>query len=340
MELVHRSHESSIISADGTASVDQITIQKADVCRDTEGQERKYHVADLESDYDQMQERWYRDPFGRDNNQSVTKAVENQRNLEEAMYNEGFSQVRASKIAYYMTRCEGQLQEWDLVVKKQPRFKNRCLQEESILDLTTETVQGHLDCAIDDDGEEDEIDDGNSDRDGSKATSMVGGGRQRLRELKGTVSGRVSPAKRPRKPRSHKDERQKRRDRKAEALRIKEYTSYAYGDYLQAARRYDIVYGSAETLYQLAEDQKATCLIEGQRTRNRPTTEIMIDGHLIDVEDPTFGLTQPTEGEALTQEERRACDLQNKQLWTQKQKDILIRNLEKHDILHRNSMSQ
>jgi hypothetical protein len=340
MKLAPRAHETSATSTEGTASIDRISVQKAESCRDAQDQKRKYQSTGFESDHGQVQERWHRDPFGRENKQSVTKAVENQRNLEEAMYNEGFSQVRASKIAYYMTRCEGQFQEWDLIVKKQPRLKNQITKGDDTADLTTKFLEGQLDCALDEDGEEDEINNDDSDRDGSDATSVIGGGSQRLRELKGTVSGRVSLANATSRPRSQKDERRRRRDRKLEALRIKEYAKYTYDDYVQAARRYDIVYGSAEKLYHLAEDQKARRLIQSQTANNQPTTEMMIDGHLVDVEDPTFGLTQPPVEEALTQEERRASDIQNNQLWTEKQREILIRSLERTDVLESNSMSR
>ena len=47
-----------------------------------------------------------------------------------------------------------------------------------------------------------------------------------------------------------------------------------------------------------------------------PTTEMMIQGKRVDVEDPTFGITQPSVEEALTPEERRARDQQNK-LWAE-----------------------
>jgi hypothetical protein len=332
MKLAHGSHEISAASTDGTASIRQISVQNA------RGQMYKYQVAGFESDHDQVQERWHRDPFGRENKQSVTKAVENRRNLEEAMYNEGFSHVRASKIAYYMTRCEGQFQEWDAVVKKQPHLKNQISKAEDIADLTTEIVQSQLNCAPDEDGKEDKVQGVDWDRDGSDVIPTVGG-YQRLRELKGMFSGRISPSNTARRPRSQKDERRKRRDRKVEALRIKEYVKYTYEDYVQAARRYDIVYGSAEKLYHLAEDQKAMRLIQTQLANNEPTTEMMMDGHLVDVEDPTFGLTQPSVEEALTKEERRVRDLQNKQLWTEKQKEILIRSLERRDILQSSSMS-
>ena len=119
-----------------------------------EGQKRRFQATDFESEQDQMEERWHRDPFGRENKQSVTKAIENQRNLEEAMYNEGFSQARASKIAFYMTRCEGQFQEWDCIVKKKPRPKQRAIQEESFVPSKTEPVPGSLQNALDEDGEE------------------------------------------------------------------------------------------------------------------------------------------------------------------------------------------
>jgi hypothetical protein len=326
-------------------------VQKADLCGGTEGQNRRSHVAEFESDYDQVQERWHRDPFGRDNNQSVTKAVQNQKNLEEALYNEGFSQVRAAKIASYMTRCGGQFREWDFIVKKQPRLINQSFQE-SILDLTTETVQSQLGCALDGDSGEDEVEDGvedgveneiedkGSDGDANEATAVVDEGLQRLRDFQATVTGKASPAKGVTKSRSKKDERQRRRKRKANALRMKEYASYTYDDYVQAARRYDIVYGSAEKLYQLAEDHKASRLSQAQRLKNQPTTEMIIDGHLVDVEDPTFGLTQPSAEDALTQEEREARNLQNKQLWAEKQRDTLIESLERQDILQNTSMSQ
>jgi hypothetical protein len=340
MELAHRSREPTTVPVYGTASADQVPVEEVDSRRDAQCQKCTPQVANFESDHDQVQERWHRDPFGRDNNQSRTKAIENQKNLEEAMYNEGFSRVRASKIAFYMTRCEGQFQEWDFVVKKQPRLRNRIIQGENVVDPETEIVQGQGEHALNEDGKEDEIGEDDSDRDGSETTSVIEGGRQRLRELKLAVSGRVHPAKAARKARSHKDERQRKRDRKSEALRIKEYASYTYDDYLQAARRYDIVYGSADKLYQLAEDRKATCLIQSQRTSNQPTTEMMIGGHQVDVEDPTFGLTQPSLEEALTQDERRTRDQQNKQLWARTQREVLIRSLEKQDLLQSNTMSK
>jgi hypothetical protein len=335
-----RSRELSTASADGTASADQMPVQKADFCGGTEGQRRRSHVAEFESDYDQVQERWHRDPFRRDNNQSVTKAVQNRKNLEEALYNEGFSQARAAKIAYYMTRCEGQFREWDFIVKKQPRLTNQSFQEESILDSTTETVQTLLGRALNDNSEEDEVEDEGSDGDANEATSSVEEGLQRLRDFQATVTGKVSPAKGITRSRSKKDERQRRRERKANALRMKEYASYTYDDYVQAARRYDIVYGSAEKLYQLAEDHKASRLIHAQRLKNQPTTEMIINGHRVDVEDPTFGLTQPSAEDALTQEEREARNLQNKQLWAEKQRDDLIQSFERQNMLQNTSMIQ
>jgi hypothetical protein len=328
-----------IILAENSA-VDRMPVQKADICGGTEGPKRRSRVVDFESDYDQMQERWHRDPFGRDNNQPVTKAVENQKNLERALFNEGFSQVRAAKIAFYMTRCEGQFQEWDIIVKKQPRLSKKTFEEAIILDLTTKAVECQLGRALDDDVEEDEIEDEDFDGDEDEATSVVGGGRQRLRELPTRVIGGVGLPKRIRKSRSKRDERQRRRDRKANTLRIKEYANYTPDDYVRAARRYDIVYGSAENLYQLAEDHKASRLIQAQGVKNQQTVEMMIDGYLVDVEDPTFGLTQPSAEEALTREERKVRDLKNKRLWAEMQRDALIRSLERQDILNSISMSR
>jgi hypothetical protein len=92
---------------------------------------------------------------------------------------------------------------------------------------------------------------------------------------------------------------------------------------VQAARRYDIVYGSAEKLYRLAEE-RATRLLEERRANHPRTTEMMIQGKWVDVEDPTFGITQPSADEALTPEERRARDQQNK-LWAEKQ-DVMRAN--------------
>ena len=82
---------------------------------------------------------------------------------------------------------------------------------------------------------------------------MVEGGRQRLQELKDFATDKVSPAKATTKPRSCKDGIQRRKGGRKEVRRIKEYATYTYEDYVQAARRYDIVYGSAEKLYLLAE---------------------------------------------------------------------------------------
>ena len=304
--------------------MDEVAAQSASTREDTQSQKRKYEVMDSRLDYEQVQKRWHRDPWGRQDTQSVAKRVENQRNLEEAMYNGGFSQVRASKIAHYMTRCDGQFQEWDFIVKTQPRLKNRITQKEDDVSSTTEIVQGQLDLAVDEDGEEGETNDEDSDRDGSEIPSVVEGGRRRLQELKASVGGGHSPAKAARKPRSYKDERQRRKDRKSEAARIKEYASYTYDDYVQAARRYDIVYGSAEKLYQLAEDKKAALLVQAQRMYKQPTTEMIVQGKFVDVEDPTFGITQPSAEEALTQEERRARDQSNKQLWAERQRETLI----------------
>jgi hypothetical protein len=145
------------------------------IAEGSEGPKPRSDVAGFESDDDQVQERWHRDRFGRDNNQSMTKAVENQKNLEEALLKQGFSQVRAAKIAFYMTWCDGQFQECDLIVKKLPRPSNPALQEEIILGLATETVQGPLGRAIGDDGDQDETGDKDSDGDENEAPSIIGG---------------------------------------------------------------------------------------------------------------------------------------------------------------------
>src|ERR1700722_4011231 len=140
MSLLYQSDESSSIAITENASLDPTPTPKTPLHQKPQGQKRKFHVADFGSDQEQLQERWHRDPFGRGNKQSVTKAIENRRNLEEAMYNEGFSQVRASKIAFYMTRCEGQFQEWDSIVKKKPRLRQRTIQDESFVTSVTEPV--------------------------------------------------------------------------------------------------------------------------------------------------------------------------------------------------------
>jgi hypothetical protein len=338
MSLLHQSDESSSSPIAENASLDPTPIPKTPLHQKPQGQRRKFQAAGFESDQEQMQERWYRDPFGRENKQSVTKAIENRRNLEEVMYNEGFSQARASKIAFYMTRCEGQFQEWDSIVKKKPRLRQRIVQDESFVTAVTEPVPGSLRNTLDEDGEEEEIGEEDSDEAGSRATSAVEGGRQRLKELKAFATGKLSPAKATTKPRSRKDEMQRCKDRKNEVQRIKEYATYTYDDYVQAARRYDIVYGSAEKLYRLAEE-RATRLLEERRVDHPPTTEMVIQGKRVDVEDPTFGITQPSAEEALAPEERRVRDQQNKQLWAEKQREILIQNLEKQEAMQGNNMS-
>jgi hypothetical protein len=338
MSLLHQSGESSSTPTTENASLDPTPTPKAALHQKAQGQKRKFQAADFESDQEQMQERWHRDPFGRENKQSVTKAIENRRNLEEAMYNEGFSHVRASKIAFYMTRCEGQFQEWDSIVKKKPQLRQRTIQDDSFVTSMTEPIPGSLRDALNEDGEEEEAGEEDSDEAGSRATPAVEGGRQRLKELKAFTTDKLSPAKATTKPRSRKDEIQRRKDRKSEAQRIKEYATYTYGDYVQAARRYDIVYGSAEKLYRLAEE-RATRVLEERRVNQPPTTEMMIQGKWVDVEDPTFGITQPSAEEALAPEERRARDKQNKQLWAEKQREILIQNLEKQEVMQGKNMS-
>ena len=320
MSLLHQSGESSSTPIAENASLDPTPVPKVALRQKAQGQKRKFQATDFESEQDQMEERWHRDPFGRENKQSVTKAIENRRNLEEAMYNEGFSQARASKIAFYMTRCEGQFQEWDSIVKKKPRLKQQTIQDESFATSKTEPVPGSLQNTLDEDGEEEENSEEDSDEAGSRATSAVEGGRQRLQELKDFATNKLGPANATTKPRSRKDEIQRRKDRKNEGQRIKEYATYTYEDYVQAARRYDIVYGNAEKLYRLAEE-RATRLLEERWVNHPPTTEMMIQRKWVDVEDPTFGITQPSADEALAPEERRARDQQNKQLWVEKQKE-------------------
>jgi hypothetical protein len=338
MSLLHQSGESSSTPTSKKASLDPTPTPKTALHQNLQGQKRKFQAADFESDQEQMQERWHRDPFGRENKQSVTKAIENRRNLEEAMYNEGFSQARASKIAFYMTRCEGQFQEWDSIVKKKPLLRQRTIQDESFVTSTTAPVPGNLPNALGEDGEEEEIDEEDSEEAGSRVTPAVEGGRQRLKELKAFATDELSPAKATTKPQSRKDEIQRRKDRKNEVQRIKEYATYTYDDYVQAARRYDIVYGSAEKLYRLAEE-RATRLLEERRVNHSPTTEMMIQGKRVDVEDPTFGITQPSAEETLAPEERRARDRQNKQLWAEKQREIMIQNLEKQEVMQGKNMS-
>jgi hypothetical protein len=324
---LHQSDESSSTLIAENASLDPAPTPEMALHQKARGRKRKFQATDCESEQDQMEERWHRDPFGRENKQSVTKAIENRRNLEEAMHNEGFSQVRASKIAFYMTRCKGQFQEWDSIVKKKPRPKQRAIQDESLVTSKTEPVPGSLQNALDEDGEEEEGGEEDSDEAGSRAASVVEGGRQRLQELKDFATNKLSPAEATTKPRPRKGEIQRRKDRKNEVQRIKEYATYTYEDYVQAARRYDIVYGSAEKLYQLAEE-RGTRLLEERRMNHPPAIEMMIQGKWVDVEDPTFGITQPSAEEALTPEERRARDQQNK-LWAKKQRETLVRNLEK-----------
>jgi hypothetical protein len=65
----------------------------------------------------------------------------------------------------------------------------------------------------------------------------------------------------------------------------------------------------------------------------------MIQGKRVYVEDPTFGITQPSAEEALAPEERRARDQQNKQLWADKQREVLIQSLEKQDVMQGNNIS-
>jgi len=338
MSLLHQSGKSSAAPTVEIASLDSTPTTKTALHQKPQGRKRKFQVADFESEQEQMQERWHRDPFGRENKQSVTKAIENRRNLEDAMYNEGFSQARASKIAFYMTRCEGQFQEWDSIVKTRPQLRQRTIQDEGFVASMTEPAPGGLRNALDDDDEEEGIGEEDSDEAGSRITPEVEGGRQRLKELKAFATDKLSPAKATTKPRSRKDEIQRRKDRKNEVRRIKEYATYTYDDYVQAARRYDIVYGSAEKLYRLAEE-RATRLLEERRVNHPPTTEMMIQGKLVDVEDPTFGITQPSAEEALAPEERRARDKLYKQLWAEKQREILIQNLERQEAMQGRNMS-
>ena len=314
-----------------------LVIQEPGACED-QSFDCKYQVIDSRLDLEQLRERWYRDPWGRQDTQSVTKAVENHKNLEDALSDGRFSQLRASKVAYYMTQCKGQLRDWDFIVRTPSRRKNRVLQDESVITLTTTPLQGQLDRELDEDGEEEDIAEEDTDRDGSETASVAEFQHQRLQELKAAVSGRVCPTKAAKKPRSRKDELQRKKIRRNEALRCRGYASYTYEEYVKAARRFDMVYGSAESLYRLAEEKKATLRYQTQRVNDQPTTKIEIHGKLIDVEDPTFGMTQPSPEEALTPEERQARDDQYKQLWAQKQREDLTRSLEKQETMQGRGM--
>ena len=326
----------SSLPASDTTPVDEV-LQDLKARKDALSHERQCDVINANLDDEQVQERWYRDPWGRQDTQSVTRAIENQRNLEEAMYNEGFSLARASKIAYYLARCEGQFQEWDFIVKKQPRLKNRVAQEDDATNATSTILRGQLNRGLDEDAME-ALAEEHSDIDGSETTLMAEVGRHRSSELKSAVSAGASPLKVARKPRSQKDERRRRRYRKSEALRVKEYASYTYEDYVQAARRFDIVYGSAEKLYRLAEEKKVTREYKAQQKTNQPWTEMKIQGKLVEVEDPTFGITQPSAEEALTPAERKARDHEQKQLSAKKKNEALARSLEKLEILQGKGM--
>ena len=319
-----------------TISVDEV-LQNSKGPKDAQSHECQCDVIDASADDEQVRERWYRDPWGRQNTQSVTKAIDNQRNLEEAMYSRGFSRARASKAAYYLARCEGQFQEWDFIVKKQPRLKNRVPQEDDVSYSTSKILQGQLGYGPDENAEE-ALTEKDSDIDGNETMSMAEVGRRRSSEPKSAVSVGASPLKAARKPRSQKDERQRKRDRKSEALRFKEYACYRYEDYAQAARRFDIIYGSADELYRLAEEKEATREYEAQQKKNQPWTEMEIQGKLVEVEDPTFGITQPSVEEALTPEERKARDHEQKQLWAKKKNETLARSLEKLEMLQGNGM--
>ena len=73
----------------------------------------------------------------------------------------------------------------------------------------------------------------------------------------------------------------------------RKYDDYTAEDYARAIRRFDIVYGSAERLYQMAAEQK-----EIERAMEEPqeftmTTLMNIAGKDVEVEDPTLGLTAP-----------------------------------------------
>jgi hypothetical protein len=59
----------------------------------------------------------------------------------------------------------------------------------------------------------------------------------------------------------------------------------------------------------------------------------MIQGKLVEVEDPTFGITQPSADQALTPAERRSRDHRDKNLRAEEQRETLIRSLEKQEIM-------
>jgi len=162
---------------------------------------------------------------------------------------------------------------------------------------------------------------------------MAEEGRQKSRKSKSAVNVKVSPTK-PAGHRSQQGERRrKRKERKDKALRSKEYASYSYDDYVQAARRFDIVYGSADRLYELAQEKKDSLRHRLQRMKNPSNTEMMLQGKLAEVEDPTFGITRPSADQALTPAERRSRDHQEKTLRAEEQRETLIRSLEKQEIM-------
>lgn len=176
------------------------------------------------------------------------------------------------------------------------------------------------------DGNE-EIEDSDVDRDDNGATENDDGEQARQQEPQGDTTSKENVATAPRKWVSKKERRARKIQRRQSAV-IKEYKEYTQYDYEQAARRFDMVYGSAEMLYQLAKESKASRVARARELATLPTVSVEAGGKLLVVEDPTFGLYVPPPDETMTRDERRARDENSKKRWLERERERRITSLQ------------
>ena len=264
---------------------------------------RKREQEAFESELDQIQQRWYRDPYCRQDSQDVAPKMQMRNNLERAMCDRGFSHVRVQTVLNWALKCDGKFRTFESRTRRlNPKLRKVVSENEAtasvLSDRRTQTRK-------------DELQDGDRTSEYDDGEKMGEQEREILEELEAVVGkdaiidstdGGIMESSIVGKGKANK----------VVSVDVRAYTDYSSADYHRASRRFDVIYGGKEELYRLAEETKLALGRREQQQKVLPTTEIVIDGQVVEVEDPTFGLCVPKPNDSLDPEERRVRDQENK----------------------------
>jgi len=254
---------------------------------------------------------WYQDPYNRDEGFTFTRKVEGGRVLMEQMSARGWSSVRNRPLARWMTMSKGIHTDYRSKIRQRPRRHRQEAPDETPIGETpigeTLILQTVVETALDGDVVDDNPGDGDVDEMGEVERRILDGMEiygqidfedksvtetlQSTQRTSPSVQKRLRPA-RPANKVPPKDTR-----------KIKEYFEYTANDLCQAARRFDLIYGSKENLYELAEQKKREKIWRAR------------------IEEPFPKYTKPSPEEKLTPEERRTREEETRKEWAKREKE-------------------